>query len=323
MTTAKNDRFLATIWGILLLAVAAAPIAVRGEDPAPVCPKCSTAERGIPVFDKIPFVSRLFKKVGAGENQTGAAQNFERIGVDFEFEVCPDCPVPFGISSAASSAAFPQTAGAQLFAVRRAAHQHGAAACCETEKCCGKDCEESSACCQDACFKDACCELACEMAERSGLSWERIIELTAANAALEASLEAQTAFHEEKSEMLDSFVAILMEKAKLEAQVETHAKQSELTKELLPLISENARLKAQVASAEAQMAIVHEMAKLAMENEQLKLALRKHLGSGALADDVQYFPAGPEAKASRTVPAKKATFHEVVPSERNHDAVER
>ncbi|MGI8979462.1 MAG: hypothetical protein ACR2FY_09565 [Pirellulaceae bacterium] len=296
MTTAMNDRFLATIWGILLLAAALTPIAVRGEDPAPACPKCSTVERGIPVFDKIPFVSRLFKKVGACESQTGAAQNFERIGIDFDFEVCPDCPVPLGISSAACT----QNAGVQLFAVRRAAHQHLAAACCETEKCCGKDCEESLACC-----KDACCQSACETAKRSGLSWELIVELTATNAALEASLEAQTAFHEEKSELMESFVEIAIEKAKLEAQVETLHQQAHLTKEMLALISENARLKAQVESAETKLAIVHEMTKLAIENQQLKLALQvATTGKGDptspdTSEAIQTSNRRPEAKPAR------------------------
>ncbi|MBC7853185.1 MAG: hypothetical protein IAF94_07095 [Pirellulaceae bacterium] len=290
MTTTKNVRFQTTIWGILLLAAAATPIAVLGEDIAPVCPKCSTVQRGIPILSKIPFVSRLFKNVGADEDQTVAPQDFERIGIDFDFEVCPDCPAPIGISSAARS----QNAGALLFAVRRAAHAQEAAACREPGPCCGKECVDVSTCCQDA-----CCPAGCEMAERSGLSWERIVELTATNAALEATLEAQAEFQEEKSEMMDSFVAILMEKAKLEAQVETHAKQAELTKELLALVSENARLKAQAEMAEAKLALVHEMAKLAIENQNLKVAL--HVATTGKGQPV-HLESPPEIQSSNRRP---------------------
>lgn len=264
MTTAKNIRFQAMILGVLLLAAAATPSAVRGEEPPPACPKCSTAERGIPILSKIPGIARLFKNVGVDRKQECCPQDCERIGIDFEFEVCQDCPVPSGISSAACT----QSAGAQLFAVRRAAHAQEAAACHEPGPCCGKECADASTCCQNA-----CCRSDCEMAERSGLSWERIVELSAANAALEATLEAQAEYQEEKSEMMDSFFEIVMEKARLEAQVEAHAKQAELTKELLALVSENARLKAHAEMAEAKLSLVHEMAKLAMENQQLRLAL--------------------------------------------------
>jgi len=106
-------------------------------------------------------------------------------------------------------------------------------------------------------------------------------------------------------------------------QVETLAQQSQITKEMLALISENARLKAQAQLAETKLTVVHEMAKLAMENEQLKLALQKRHASGQLADDVQYLPPSPEFKPSRTAPAKKASFHEVQPTERPSDPLER
>ena len=310
MHKAKNNRFQATIWTILLLA-AAASTAVRAAEP-PACPKCSTAERGIPILSRIPYVNRLFKNVGPAQDAKVSPQDFERIGVDFEFEICPDCPVPLNISSAACT----QSAGSQLLAVRRASHQQAPAPCCEKACCengCGEDCAEGS----------PCCRASCETAERRGLSWERIVELTAKNAALEASLEAQTAFHEEKSEMMESLAEMAIEKAKLEVQVETLTQQSQITKEMLALISENARLKVQAQMAETKLTVVHEMAKLAMENEQLKLALQKRHTPGQLADDVQYLPPSPEFKPSRTAPAKKASFHEVQPSERHSDAVER
>ena len=297
MNLTKTGRFHAVIGGALLLAAAAvSPFPARGEEPPPDCPQCNAAERAIPFWSKIPYVSRLFKNVGQ--------QEFERIGVDFDIEVCQACPTT-----------------TPLFMVRRTAHGQIAAPCCENEPCCGKDYEESS----------ACCRASCETAKHGGPSWEQIVELTAENAALEATLEAQTAFHKEKSELFEMFAEVSMEKAKLEAKVESQAQHIELTKEMLTLVSENARLKAQVEMAEAKVALVHEMAKLALENEQLKLALKSRSGSGQLADDAQpadknaaqYLHPSPEAKPSRAGPAKKASFHDADPSPRRPAALEQ
>lgn len=316
MNRTNFARLQSLICGILpLIAIAALPAAAPGKEPRPKCATFVAEETAIPVLSDIPYIGQFFKNV-----KHIPVQGCEPLGVDFEFEICPDCPVPLNISSAACT----QSARAQRLAVRRASHQQTAAPCCEeacsenahcckNEACCGEDCAEGS----------PCCRASCETAERRGLSWERIVELTASNAALEASLEAQTAFHEEKAEMMESLAEMAIEKAKLEVQVETLTQQSQITKEMLALISENARLKVQAQLAETKLTVVHEMAKLAMENEQLKLALQKRHAPGQLADDVQYFPPGPEFKASRTAPAKKATFHEVEPSERHYDAVER
>lgn len=314
MNRTKFARLQTVICGILpLIAIAALPAAAPGKEPRPKCATIVAEETAIPVLSDIPYLGQFFKSV-----KHVAVQGCEPLGVDFEFEICPDCPVPLGISSAACT----QSAGAQLFAVRRTSHQQTAAPCCE------KACCESAHCCENGCGEDCaegspCCRASCETAEHRGLSWERIVKLTAKNAALEASLEAQSAFHEEKSEMMESLAEMAIEKAKLEVQVEALAQQSQITKEMLALISENARLKAQAQLAETKLTVVHEMAKLAMENEQLKLALQKRHASGQLADDVQYLPPSPEFKPSRTAPAKKASFHEVQPTERPSDPLER
>lgn len=123
-------------------------------------------------------------------------------------------------------------------------------------------------------------------------------------------MEAQTAFHKEKSEMFEMFAEVSMEKAALEAKVASHAQHTEFTKEMLTLVAENARLKAQAEMAEAKLAMVHEMAKLTVENEQLKFALHARSGSKQLADDVQYLPPSPPTKTSRSSAAKKASFHD-------------
>jgi hypothetical protein len=314
MNRTKFARLQTVICGILpLIAFAALPAAAPGKEPRPKCATCVAEETAIPVLCDIPYIGQLFKSV-----KHIPVQGCQPVGVDFEFEICPDCPVPLNISSAACT----QSAGSHLFAVRRTSHQQTAAPCCE------KACCENAHCCENGCGEDcaegsACCRASCETAEHRGLSWERIVELTAKNAALEASLEAQSEFHQEKSEMMESLAEMAIEKAKLEVQVETLAQQSQITKEMLALISENARLKVQAQLAETKLTVVHEMAKLAMENEQLKLALQKRHTPAQMADDVQYLPPSPEFKPSRTAPAKKASFHEVQPTERPSDPLER
>jgi hypothetical protein len=316
MNRTKFARLQTLICGILpLIAIAALPAAAPGKEPGPKCATFVAEETAIPVLSDIPYFGQFFKSV-----KHTPVQDFERIGVDFEFEICPDCPVPLNISSAACT----QSAQAQRFAARRASHQQTAAPCCEEACCENAHCCKNEACCGEDCAEgSSCCRASCETAEHRGLSWERIVKLTAKNAALEASLDALSEFHEEKSEMMESLAEMAIEKARLEVQVETLTQQSQATKEMLALISENARLKAQAQLAETKLTVVHEMAKLAMENEQLKLALQKRHTPGQLADDVQYFPPGPEFKPSRTAPAKKASFHEVQPAERPSDPLER
>ena len=294
MNMTKTRRFQVVLWGFVLLAAAAvSPSSARGDEP-PACLKCNVTERGIPFLSKIPYVSRLFKK-------TAAAEELERIGVDFDIDVCQDCP---GVCQ--------PSARPRLIVFRHTAHGEIAAECCENEPCCGKDCEEASACCR------ASCETA-----KSGLSWERVVELTAKNAALEAMLEAQDSFQEEKSDLVETLTEALVEKARLEAKVESQAQHIELTKEMLTLVSENARLKAQVEMAEVKVALVHELAKLALENEQLKLALQTRHNRGQLADEGQILPPASEAKSSRAAPARKASYHDADPQPRRPAALEQ
>lgn len=300
--TKNGERFQAVLWGVLLLAGSfALPGEARSGEPQPACPKCSAVERGVPVLDKIPFVARLFKNAGTSQDRKCAPpQELERIGIDFDVEVCQDCPAECVFDSV--SGACPQNALPQILVMRHMVHGKLASPCCEDDRCeddrceegCGEDCEEASACCRAA-----------NESAKHGLSWERIVELTAQNAALEASLEAQSAFHEEKSELTDSFVEILMENARLQAQVETQAKQAGLTKEVLELVSENAKLKAQAELAEERLALVQQMAKLAVENEHLKVALQLANGKGRPSTTVDPVEENQTSnRASATKPAR-------------------
>src|SRR5438105_3524281 len=137
MNTTKTFRLLPVTFGVLAMiaaaplpgavrakepkpaAACAAPISVRSTSPAPTCaaPTCATParttrtlvaeERAVPVLSQIPYLGRLFKNVTHHE--------VEQIGVDFDFEICPDCPqackvgIPAGVCQS--------TARPQLFVI--------------------------------------------------------------------------------------------------------------------------------------------------------------------------------------------------------------
>src|SRR5436190_5614215 len=287
MTKFSSGRVLAAVCSGLFLAGIALLSTAHGDEPA--CPKCSANQQGVPLLSKIPYVSRLFKTAKCEDCQG----DFERIGVDFDIEVCEHCPPP-----ASASRANPPLI--TRWVVVKGEKQPKVLAC--EAATCGVPVARASNCAASNCKAAVCCEAAecCQAScskEASSLSQDRIIEIYAENAALKATLEAQSAFHKEKLEMLEMLAGLSTEKAKLESQLETLVHQSEATKETLALMSENARLKAQVEAAEAKLTIVHEMAKLAMENEQLKLALQKRQNHGLISNEVQDLPAPEEVKS--------------------------
>ncbi len=300
MTTTKNDQFQVTIWTILLLAATAMPSVVRGDEPSPDCLKCGTAERSVSLLSKIPYLSRFFKIAVAEDDRAGLPQDFERIGVDFDFEVCPNCPV------ACKAGVCQSTVRPQLLVIRKTASGQAVSTCGNEEPCCGKECQAAAACCEKG------CEIICEEEECEGPSWERIIELTAKNAALEAVLEARESFTKEKTQFLEMLAELSMEKVALEGKVAAMAQQAEFTKEMLTLVAENARLKAQAEMAEVKLSMLHEMAKLAKENEQLRLSTRSRSLPAQWSEDVEYLPAGPHTQQPvRSAPPKRASYQEV------------
>ncbi len=302
MNTTKILRILPVFSGMLAIFAAAAafPTAASAEEPAPKCRACAVTETGVPLLSKIPYVNRLFKNVTPRE--------VEQIGVDFDFEIPTagpaKCAIQAGCNECVKNASRPQ-----VLVVRTTSQGKAVNACCANEARC-----ENEACCEaEVAQAIACLKGGCEKEAGQGLSWQRIVELTAHNAALETMLEAQEGIQEARAEMMEHFAEVMVEKAKLEAKVEALTQQAELTKEMLSLAGENARLKAQLEMGEAKLALVHEMAKLAIENEQLKLALKSRHPNGELSSDVEYLPPAPSPKPSRTSPAKKASFQQTEP----------
>ena len=307
--------FSAVCGGLFLAGITLLSTAARGDEPA--CPKCSAAQKEIPVLSRIPYINRLFK-TSAAKCEDCQSEQFERVGVDFDFDVqvCENCPPP----ASASKTSRPIVARwfvvegenqprlcLETRSVSKADFQRfqtePKVLACEPPTCAAPTCKAGNCVAGTiaACCAAPCCDEACERSANV-LSQESVIEIYAENAALKATLEAQSAFHKEKMEMIEMLAGLTAEKAKLESHLEALVQQNQATKETLALMSENARLKAQVEAAETKLNIVHEMAKLAMENEQLKLALQKRQNHGLISNDAEYLPPAPEAIKSR--PAK-------------------
>jgi|GEM_PF-6069910 Multidrug resistance efflux pump len=244
--------------------------------------QCQYHSTGVPILSKIPYVSRLFKTVGivdepsceAGQcMKTPCAEEFERIGIDFECPTCPNCPVVrFGpielaICGENEACACPSAGKVGVGKVAVAC----AAKCCEEKcgegKCC---CGEGKCCCgQCQCAAAIAAHIAhkstaCQCAGREEL-WEHLIELSAEKAAAEAALEAR----EEHSELLDALVEMATKSAALEARLEAQAEHHHVLERMVELAVENAQLKARAELAEAKTEMLKESLPVAVEKELL------------------------------------------------------
>ncbi|HUE72517.1 MAG TPA: hypothetical protein VMP01_16655 [Pirellulaceae bacterium] len=245
-----------------------------GEEP---CPRrelrIEVKASGVPMLDKIPYVGRLFKNSAV---KPACDETVERIGVDFDFlpgqvirfhgpldvcpEVCPVCPVAASKDAVKCAGESCEACPAKVVAT--------AAKCCEKSAC--------------GCAGGKCCA-AKDIVSKGELSelWEHIAELTAENAAMEATLESQEAILEAtleghgavleaKGEMFESVAELMVEKAKLEAKLEMVEHRDAMLKEMVELHAENARLKAQAELAVQKEELLKAQLTTVLENERLK-----------------------------------------------------
>lgn len=141
---------------------------------------------------------------------------------------------------------------------------------------CAQTVAKSAAC---PCIDCQCGECRCNppdaLAHHPAALWQRLLEATAARAALEATVEAHVALAEEREEMFGSVAELMAENAKLTARLESQREHDELHQEMLKLVKQNLELKAELALTEAK-------AKLAQETAQL--AVEKHLLTARIAE---------------------------------------
>jgi hypothetical protein len=294
----STDSF---VWAMSLLLVVGALTAARAEEP-----KCNCPQMGVPVLSGIPYISRLFKNVGVTHNpectaaectaaectagkctagkctagnctasgyttgnysETKCAEEWERIGIDFDLPACPEAEVfhfgPVGVAWAVKADADCRC--------REACRCEGACKCAPAV--CHAVAIESAEC-GAACGKAVACAATCETRCAANCAathpmWEKFVALVAERAAAQATLEAHIAAREEQSELLDALVEMSAKTAGLEARLEAQTEHSRLTEQMLELAVENARLKSQVELAEAKEKLLQTTVPVAVERELL------------------------------------------------------
>ncbi len=271
---------------------------LSGKEPQAPCQACKEAkETGIPLLSKVPYISRLFRNSSTFAPPAGVP---ESIGISFE--ICEaetkQCPACVNVAKC-------QNCPGQLLitTVQCEGSEVCEAECCLQAECCASEdcCEAVLACCA---ADQACCDsgkACCSEKDVAGCQapccrdgqvayWERIIELTATNAALSVQLEAQEDMLEARAEMFEELAELGMQNAKLQAQVELQTERHALSREMIELASENARLQVRVELAEAKLALVHEVARLSLENAELKTQLASQGSTRAAASSAARQP---------------------------------
>lgn len=273
-------------WTVVVGMLAVAAVAVA-EEPKCQCPATREArEVGVPVPTQFPFLfGPLFKNVGirtapcvtsesaaagpcAVTNCTPAkcadgncpaitTHVFERIGVDFDIALdgrgCEGEACSIGKLTVCDAAK-------ECKAIAVAAKACGSECCgCQTCACAEK-------------VAASACPFAKTVAKTDAL-WEKIVELSAGQAAAEAALEVQQDTLDRTAEMLEALAEVHAEKARLEAKLELQAGQTEMLGKLAEMAAENAQLKAQVELAEAKAKVMEHTVEITVENERLKMRL--------------------------------------------------
>jgi hypothetical protein len=249
---------------VTLAAIAMVASVAIADEPKCDCPATKAAgEVGVPILSNVPYINRLFKNVtivappcANGECPVNANETFERIGVDFDFCVdskdaqCQACPV--------GKLTVCDVAGCKAIAV--------------AAKACGSECCACKTCACEEKVAATACPFAKTVAKTDAL-WEKIVELSAGQAAAEAALAGHKESLESSAEMLEALAEVHAEKARLEAKLEAHEEHDKLTAQMLELATENIRLKAQVELAEAKAEVMGHTVEITVENERLKMQL--------------------------------------------------
>lgn len=287
-------KFLA---GVILCGWSVASVALADE-PKCQCPASAAVhEVGVPLLSKVPYLSRLFKNVGGKVHHGIAvpdcpqqcADAVEHIGIDFEFavdgqtgvlQICPVDGPATACQTGACQVGTCQANGCKVaceaqacqLAVSKVAIQ--AAAC----KCAGDCCPEGQCCCATQATSH-------QAGTREAHLWEKIVELSAGQAAAEAAFEVQSDSLERSSELFEALAEAHVEKAKLEARLEALAETNKIAEQLLELAAENTRLKAQVELAQAKAEVMQATVEMTVENERLKMRVAEleEVGGGKAA----------------------------------------
>ncbi len=219
--------------------------------------QCAEVEAnvGLPLLNKIPYVSRLFQNCTPGV----------RVGIDFD------------VAHSEARPATPEYAQPFLLCDHLAQAAQGAANCHAAAQC-------EAACHQGAAtFVHGMPHGAANLDEMQvPVKLHDLLGAVAEQAAAAAALEGHESvlaiaekLYDERAETLSDVAELLAQKAKLEATVEYLTEREKWMHEMRELAVENMRLQAEVELAKQREDILRESRELAEENAQLRLELAR------------------------------------------------
>jgi hypothetical protein len=233
------------------------------EEPDCALKQYAPVQQGVPLLNKLPHLSRLFKNVGIG---VGTLQSdCERIGIDFDFSLTGEdcCTAACCTTQTGAAQCCATPAGAQVCVSSncwtdlnsRPFVQHAKAGKRNSTK---PDKHELGGVL--AIFKStqksqleifsATLEVQRESFDRERELWEALAESQSQITGLEATLELLSEFDELRSKLQETAI----ENVHLHAQLELAAEKEQLLQQQAALLAENAQLKARLVKREVASA---------------------------------------------------------------------
>ena len=287
-------------WVTLCCATLFGTAVASAVEPKCECPSASAKnEVGVPLLSRVPYLSRLFKVVGAPDAEAGNEQAFERIGIDFDVE-CPETagqplhlqcfelllnPAVFGGECQKTCSPCAGCPGAACQATVCQAGVCQAAACqavCKAAACesCAKKCPACAECC---CTEKGCgksCAAVSECSDKCTCAGKTAVvhvhqkkacccgETCSCGAT--CGCGASCGCGKTDVAMWHHIVELASGKAAAEAALAAKEESFEMLDSLAELAVENGKLTAQVEAQERQHEMFSELIELAKENATLK-----------------------------------------------------
>ncbi len=265
-------------------------LAAYADDNSQEAKPAHCQEADTPLFNQIPYFSRVFKTIGVHDTSHVKGECQARTKCAHSREEKEDCPSTIGVDFqvwAAEAKECPETKDVEWemiiapkqWTARTAAK---AWACQEaTKSCCDhlivkvdKAKQGGKKAGQCACQKKtgAC---ACHKKSDKCRCGDQTAHIAAKAAVLAAVLKTRDAFDDERQHLIDELIAAKEHNARLEAQVELAEYKQQMAQELMETMAENFRLKAQLELASQRQHAVQTMSQLTAQNIELKSHLAK------------------------------------------------
>ncbi len=259
-----------TACGCLLLAAATA----GGQEPQPPGRRVECQiDLQWPIAGNLSYLKEVLEQIGKSHEQQAACQAAAASG---KVLIVPDFAAPC-LPGACPPNSCPSGAPCAVSECCKCCPAACRAASCCAQGTCQVAARAGCACGDCACGQCQCGDCPCRPAVHTAGKcqrdrfWERLVEISAEKAALEAALEAHTSFAEERNDMFSTLAELMTENAKYAAKNELQADRDELVNQLHEVTAQNALLKASAELADARSKLVRESLELTLQNERLQL----------------------------------------------------